>query len=195
MLRRKVFLAGGDLVGAACRYAPDGRHGVHTDTHSCVSFLIGGYREGVQPGAIRMLPGHVLLKSRRTHSAIMDRNAHQAGLCWRLREPAVRPHGGHGGRRSSQRLLRRAPLGDGALYQARFNPREAAAQFRRTDRVSRRRRATSCSFAATAGSTKGFETQPTITQRMVLRTRPPAVLTPSRVRGAARKWRATPNVA
>ena len=66
MLRRKVLLAGDGLVVAVCRYAPGERHGVHTDEHSRVSFLIGGsYREEGRPGPIRMLPGHVLLKSRR----------------------------------------------------------------------------------------------------------------------------------
>jgi AraC-like DNA-binding protein len=66
MLRKKVLLAGDGFAVAVCRYAPGERHGVHTDTHSRISFLIGGgYREEGRPGAIRMLPGHVLLKSRR----------------------------------------------------------------------------------------------------------------------------------
>lgn len=66
MDRKKVLLAGDGAVVAVCRYAPGERHGLHTDTHSRISFLIGGsYREEGRPGPIRMLPGHVLLKSRR----------------------------------------------------------------------------------------------------------------------------------
>lgn len=66
MLRKKVLMTGDGLVVAVSRYAPGERHGVHTDTNSRISFVIGGgYREEGQPGAIHMLPGHVLLKSRR----------------------------------------------------------------------------------------------------------------------------------
>lgn len=66
MLRKKVLLAGDGFTVAVCRYAPGERHATHTDRHSRISFLIGGgYREEGRPGAIRMLPGHVLLKSRR----------------------------------------------------------------------------------------------------------------------------------
>lgn len=66
MLSKKVILTGNGVVVAVCRYAPGERHPMHTDTHSRISFLIrGGYREEGKPGAIRMAPGHVLLKSRR----------------------------------------------------------------------------------------------------------------------------------
>jgi AraC-like DNA-binding protein len=66
MLRKKVLLAGDDAVVAVCRYAPGERHRPHTDKDSRISFLIkGSYCEEGRPGAIRMAPGHVLLKSRR----------------------------------------------------------------------------------------------------------------------------------
>jgi AraC-like DNA-binding protein len=66
MAGKSVVLATGGLAVAICRYAPGESHGLHTDTHSRVSFLLrGGYREEGKLGSIRMSPGHVLLKSRR----------------------------------------------------------------------------------------------------------------------------------
>ncbi|MEZ6023222.1 MAG: hypothetical protein R3C16_07405 [Hyphomonadaceae bacterium] len=63
---KKVLLSAGSLAVAVCRYAPGERHGRHTDAHSRISFLLrGGYHEEGRPGAIRMRPGEVLLKSRR----------------------------------------------------------------------------------------------------------------------------------
>lgn len=66
MDRKKVLLAGDGVLVAVCRYSAGERHRLHTDTHSRISFLIGGsYREEGQRGPIAMQPGHVLLKSRR----------------------------------------------------------------------------------------------------------------------------------
>jgi len=66
MSGKRVVLATGSLAVAICRYAAGENHGLHTDTHSRVSFLLrGGYHEESKLGSIRMAPGQVLLKSRR----------------------------------------------------------------------------------------------------------------------------------
>ncbi len=65
-MRKRTVMASGSLAVAICRYPPGERHGLHTDAHSRISFLLrGSYCEAGKPGSIRMGPGQVLLKSRR----------------------------------------------------------------------------------------------------------------------------------
>jgi AraC-like DNA-binding protein len=65
---KKILLSTPALAVAVCRYAPGERHARHTDRHSRISLLLrGSYREEGDPGAIRMAPGDVLLKSSRAY--------------------------------------------------------------------------------------------------------------------------------
>jgi AraC family transcriptional regulator len=66
MLSKRVLVAGNGLVVSVSRYASNERQGPHTDTHSRISYMLaGGCREEGKLSVARMLPGHVLLKSRR----------------------------------------------------------------------------------------------------------------------------------
>ncbi len=61
---RKELLRTADLAVAVCRYAPGERHALHTDRHSRISFLVrGGYCEEASRGALRLVPGDILLKA------------------------------------------------------------------------------------------------------------------------------------
>lgn len=66
MRRHDCLLAAPHHAVSVSRYAPGERHRAHRDRYPRISFVLrGGYREESRPGAIRMTPGDVLLKSHR----------------------------------------------------------------------------------------------------------------------------------
>jgi AraC family transcriptional regulator len=112
MLRRKVLLNAPGLTVSLCVYGPGERHAPHTDRHSRVSFLLAGaYREEAQRGSLRMRPGEVLLKSRRTkhEDRFGDEGASLAAIEFLDADPfEVAPESRHWNKRTDAFALRHA---------------------------------------------------------------------------------------